>query len=558
MASLSPSDRVDFAERLSRNPLVAASTAKAAAVIAQQPPVQSVVTMYSYMYKPLGEINDYVSCTVDFARNAVGTATIVMKADDPLAASAMDCYQTTVPITIQVGALRWSGRVDHYDYAMVKGVRTVTLQCVSDYVWFERILCWPNFTLPIQTQYPTKALYIGPAITCIKTLIQEQCFRLQTGLWEAVNNILSLNIDWQSWTATMKESDGNVKDLLMTPIVVVPTDWSTDTSPWVSFNGRMDKISTLVESTVKNNGLVLTADVWLPGDPQPAGLRTPLTLPTIVVDVKDKSNVTGPTATFIDGFIKDAVDIAHAAVGESLQPFLQPNQYAPEGVNIAPRLGVNFTKSWVLFVDHPRSGLIDFHLYGHHPVAFQVVGGGKSPQWVNDLINASFEWMIDSISIAIGITGIPSDLLDGTFDDALLAFQLVENSGRRFKLGPYGLPEWFVQTGSSAYTLDEWFALQGAMWDTRGYHAVTLTFQNGFPYELGKDLFIGDLASFATGGKLYTEYVEKATFKDDRKNRASVTCVIGDGKSHLNPILKTQKLLAKLQEAFQIITLSGN
>jgi len=165
--------------------------------------------------------------------------------------------------------------------------------------------------------------------------------------------------------------------------------------------------------------------------------------------------------------------------------------------------------------------------------------------------------MVDAVSIAIGITGIPSDLFDGTFDDALLAFQLIENFERRVKLGPYGWPEFFVQTGASAYTLDEWFALQGAMWDTRGYHAVQLTFDNGFPYTLGKDLFVGCLASFVLEGLMYTEYLERVTFHDDRKKRARIDCIIGDGKSHDNPFVKQARNLAKFQEAFQIVTLSN-
>jgi hypothetical protein len=413
--------------------------------------------------------------------------------------------------------------------------------------------------MPVQTQWPNKALFIGPAISCIKVLIAEQCFRLQTGMWEALNVASTLNFDWKAWMGTYLEGDGNIKDMLMTPIVVVPTNPIYDTSPWVAFNGRMDKISTLVDEVVKANGLVLTADLWLPGDDQPPGLRATLVNPTIVVDVKDRSGVTGPSGTFIDGLITDAVDIAHSAFGDTLAPFINPkNEYAPEGINIAPLFGVNFVKPWVIFHDHPRSGLVDFHVYGHHPIAYQIVGGGKSPKWLNDLINATFEWIIDAITIAIGITGVPSDLLDGTFDDVLLAFQLVEHSERRIKLGPYGWPEFFVQTGASAYTLDEWFALQGAMWDTRGYHAITLSFQNGFPYSLGVDLFLGGLASFARGTTLYTEYLEKVTFTDDRKGRAKVDCVIGDGKSHQNPIVKVQKNLVKFQEALQIITLSSN
>lgn len=521
---------------------------------------QTVVTLYSKTYEPLGEIHDYLSLTCEFTRNAIDSATIVIKTTDPMAAVAMQCYETVVPVTIQIGSQRWSGRVDNFDYAMKDGVKTLTLQCMGDYAWFSKIMVWPNFLAPIQAQFPTRALFIGPAVTCIKTLVAEQCFRLQSGIWELSNNLLSLNLDWKAWFGNLLMTRGKLHDILLTPIVVAAgTGPLYDTSKWVSFNGRMDKISSVVEQVVKDNGLLLTADLWLPGDPQPEGMVVELRVPTIVVDVKDRSGITGPTGTFVDGIVTDVVDLQASVLGEVLSPFLNPgNKYAPEGVNIAPVLGVNFVKPWVIFHDHPRSGITEFHLFGHHPLAYTVIGGGKSPKWLNDLINATFEWMIDAISIVIGITGIPSDLLNGTFDDVLLAFQMMENFERRVKLGPYGWPEYFVQTGASAYTLDEWFALISAMWDSRGYHAVQIAFDNGFPYTFGKDLFVGSLASFACEGMLYTEYLEKVTFTDDRNTRTKIVCTIGDGKRHDNPIIKLQRNLTHFQEAMQIITLSSN
>lgn len=557
MAALTFDEQRAFNTDLTANAVRAASAAQLRAMYEQDLPPAVLVTMYTNMYVPAGEINDYISVDVEFPRNDIETATIVMKVTDAMAPFAMMCYQTVVPVTIQIGTQRWSGRVQEFDYAMVRGVKTLTLQCQGDYAWFSKIMVWPNFLLPIQTQFPTKALYLGPAITCIKTCISEQAFRIQTGLNEAINNLLSGNLDWHAWIGTFLESDGNPLDMLLTPIVVVPTNVLFDTSPWVSFNARMDKIATVVQQCLKDNGLVLSANLWLPGEPQPEGMFVPLTLPTIVVDVKDRSGRTGPTNTLLDGIVLDFVDIQAGALGDALAPFLNPtNQFAPEGVNIAPVLGVDFVGPWTLFTDHPRGGLTEFHLYGHHPLAHTVIGGGKSPKWINDLINAALEWLVDSITIAIGITGVPSDLFDGTFDDVILAFQLMENFERRVALGPYGWPEFFVQTGASAYTLDEWFSLMGAMWDTRGYHSVTFTFDNGFPYSFGKDLFVGGLSSFIIDGFMYTDYMERVVFRDDRKSRAKVECMIGDGKSHDNPVVRVVREITQFQAASQIITLS--
>jgi hypothetical protein len=549
----------------SPNPVANAIAARDYNNFATKPSTSIAVTVYNKFYHYQGTIADYKKLNVSFVRNKMDTATIVLKQTDPMVPVVMDCWQSTVPIVIETGYLRWSGRVEYVDYAYKDNNYDVTVYCSGDYQFLDKIMCWPDPFLPLQIQFPSRALFLGPAVTCIKTMIAENVFRLQSGLWEFVDNALSLDLDWESWFGTLLESNGNLEQMLMTPIVVVPTNPLTDTSPWVSINGRMDKISTLCEQVCEDYGLILTADLWLPGDPQPAGLFIPLSAPTIVVDCKDMSGVTGPSGTFLDGIVFDLVNLQNSILGDVLSPLLNPgNAYAPEGINIAPLLGLNFVTPWVLFTDHKRGGLTEFHIMPHHPLAYTIIGGGKSPQWVNDLINATLEWLIDSIEIAIGFTGIPDTLLDGTFDDVIMAFQQIEHFDRRVKMGPYGYPEFFQQTGASAYTLDEWFALQQALWDTRGYHGIIVSFNDGYPYTIGKDIFLGGLASFAatnlgiTGANLYTDYVEKIEISDSPEERRKCQVMIGDGKSHESSIVKIQRQLNKFEEAFQIVTMSAN
>ena len=96
------------------------------------------------------------------------------------------------------------------------------------------------------------------------------------------------------------------------------------------------------------------------------------------------------------------------------------------------------------------------------------------------------------------------------------------------------------------------------MWDTRGYHGIICSFDNGFPYTIGKDLFVGALASFAIMGQLYTDYVERITITDDGNSRVRAEVMIGDGKSHENPVTRIQRTITKFQEAFNIVTMSTN
>lgn len=509
---------------------------------------QFAVRMYDKDYRPLGDITDYISCTATWKRNAAGTATIVLKGDDPLVEDAMLCAETVVPITITVNELRWSGRVDTCSDDMTEGVNTVTLTCISDWNWFNKILCWPSPLLPLEVQWPKRFVLVGPAISVIEGLITINAIRLQLGLWEIVNNIL----DPGAWFATQLTKTG-----LLTPIAVVPNDLLTDTSKWVAISARMDTVATIATQICKDNGLMLSADLWLPGEPQPTTAYT-LTQPTIVVRVQDKSGVTGPTGTILDGLIKDVVEIVDGAFGEVVNS-LPGSGVLPPGVEILPAFGVNWTPPWPVYMtDNPRSGVKECHVVGHHPLAYTVVGGGKSPTWVNKLIDLLLELLLSEILAALGASGIASTLLDGVFDDVILAFQEFENAPRRAKLGTYGYPEFFTSTGSTAWTLEEFFALEIAMWDSRGYYASQIVTYDGVPYTFGKDFGIGDLVSWVRRGRMYTDYVDEATVLDDRSNRVQLTAKIGDLSAQESPFARIQRRIASFETAMQVALLSSN
>lgn len=368
-------------------PATAIAGASIASNVAQNPPDDVTVTLYSKVYDPIGELTDWISLTFQKARNRAESATIILKGNDPNVDTVLNCPNTTVPITIETGTIRWSGRVLSAELKFSKvgnsprPVPTVIVTCISDYAWLSKILCWPNAALPIQVQFPSESLYFGPAVTCVATLIAEQAYRLQSGIWEFVNNFGSLDLDWTSYSGTLLESFGNQTDMLINPICVVPVNPYLDTSPWVSFSGRMDQCSTLIEQVCKDTGTNVSVGLWLPGDPQPPGLSATLNQATILVYVTNNLGVTGNSGNFFDGILQNAVDLLDSTTGQMLAPFLNPNnEYAPQGINIAPVLGVNFVPPWIILSDDPRSGLIEYSLKGRHPLAHTVVGGGKSPQ----------------------------------------------------------------------------------------------------------------------------------------------------------------------------------
>lgn len=533
-----------------------------------------IVTVYDKFYNAIGECGDYSSLACSFPRNQVEAGKLEIPKSSPNAAVMLTVSDSnTVPITIEIGNLLWSGRVKiaHDNFNENDKADFIECELEGDYAWLMKILAWPDFLTPLAVQFPPRGVAIGPAISCLKFLAGTQAFRLQSGLWDIVNQISSLDLDWRTWfgTALMQDPAGpdgvfdlsDVMRMLRTPLYVVPTDPLTDTSEFISINWRMDKLGTLFEQTLKDNGLYAVVKLWRLGDPQPSDdpvLKAfPLTSATLVLDIYDRMGVIGPTGTFLDGILRTTVDLEGSVFGDVLSPFLNPDgQYAPEGWNIAPAIGVDFVAPWTIFnADNPQSG-IKGRLSHHYPEAWRVIIGGHSPKWLDDLINATMSYLLDMVLIVVGLTGIPSNLFDGLFNDVALAFQLADNYDRRVAMGPYGYPEVFVATTTAPYNIDAIFALIREQWNTRGYIAGQVTFRQGEPYEVGRDIFPGALVSIIRDGKIYTDYVDNITITDTRTERAEVWVQVGDGTQQEAPIVKVQRKITSYEEAFNILTLA--
>jgi hypothetical protein len=96
------------------------------------------------------------------------------------------------------------------------------------------------------------------------------------------------------------------------------------------------------------------------------------------------------------------------------------------------------------------------------------------------------------------------------------------------------------------------------MWDTRGYVSAKVSFNDGYPYRLGKDLFSGAMALIFRRGRVFAEYVEDVRVHDERNAFRKIRSQIGDGKAEEAPIVKSQRRITGLEEALNILTLSSN
>lgn len=521
-----------------------------------------VVEVTDKLVRPVGEVgDDLMELTGTDPRNNLPSATLKMKGDADLVPIMMGCRDTLVGVTVETQGLRFPFYVDTHDYEFQKGEWTSTANLKGIWDILNFLVIWPEWFLPIWAQPISHAVYIGPLCSVIESMIAECALRIQSGFNEFLNNAGSLNFDMRTWFGALLQSNGNIATMLKTPIYVVRTNPFLDTSPLYARTVRMETCAAVIQDITRAYGVDVRVDLWKVGDDQPDEWAN-LDQPTYVVTVKDRSQIEGPTKTILDSVIRTVVDIQGSLLGKALDPLLNPQgEYSPEGVFIAPTLGVNFVPPWtILEASDPgqKGNVVSAKISDHTPKGWQHIVGGRSPKWLNDLMNATYAWIIDSLSILIGFSGIPSNLLEGFMNNAFLAFQLLQSYDRRNDVGPYHPAiEVMHATASSPYNVETLFAFINALWDSRGWTSAQVTFRNGEVYTLGKDVFRGGLVSvvYHNRTKLLTDYIENVLFRITPTDR-DVLCQVGDGKPEESPLAKHQRLISGVLEAVTVLTLS--
>lgn len=535
------------------------------------------LTACDYLWRDVDRIGDFIEFTWTTPRNLAPQATLTLGADHHLVPFFRTCEQTMVGVLFETEGISEAYYVKKMREKLdARGVWTYVIELVGIFDILNYLVIWPSWYLPIQAQPFSHAIYAGPICTCIEAMAAEQALRIQSGMWEFVNNALSFNPDVRAWFGTVLQGlkrDGKPSTILKTPLYVVRTGLLRDGSPLYVKTIRMTTVGQTITEITPAYGVDVRVYLWRPGMPQPDKWAN-LEVPTYVMTVKDRSQIEGPTKTILDSAIRTVVDVQGSLLGNTLSPLLNPDgKYAPEGVYIAPALGVDFVRPYAVLVTpdnvitedgdvvRERSPLLSCEIAHTTPLGWQHIIGGKSPKWLNDFINAFFAYVIDVAQIVLGFTGVPSNLLDGFLNDSFLAFQLIEHYVRRNSVGPYHPAiEVFTSTNSAPYNIEALFQFIQVLWNSRGYTTAIATFrgQNG-PYKLGRDIFPGALMTlvYASRTKLYTDYIELVSGKVNRNTR-ELTVQMGDGKPLEHPIAQIRRNISETMAAINVVSLAPN
>ncbi|MFC4124941.1 Gp37-like protein [Nocardia rhizosphaerae] len=504
-----------------------------------------LVRYWDKYLQEVGEEGRYLDITFTYTKNAPGGLKMRLSRDTlyfdhlfRLDEDGVGPENRTAPITVDTKAFRWDGYITRV--ALVRdddGVEYIDVEAIHCWQHIATTALWASPFAPILAQWPRHMVLFGPTESLIGIYMSCNLIRQQSSAYPG---------QWSDAPEWVRAGDS------LWPIAMVPVWILTDTSKWAAGSARFDMASEFFSTWLDDSGVVLEAKFFLPGeDEQPAPEWFYLDKPTVVLWTTDKSGVTGPTGTLIDGLVSWFEDFIDDTTPVRYPNFNAQHEYEAIYGEHGP-LGTfrNFPHVWYLPGEY--SGIGASEVAVHKPLATSVIVGGKSPGWVNAGIEIAMKNLLSWVGLLIGIPGLDS-LYQGQLDDVFLAWMSYSNAERTREAGPFAFKEHVVANSTKAFTLDGVMAGRAGLWATRGYTSHKVSVGDGAPYLLGKDFTLGDQIGFQLGDQIFTDFVTQMSFTDDRQGGARWELTIGDGGDEDDTITKAWNRLGQLATAVQSI-----
>ncbi|MCW2089462.1 UNVERIFIED_ORG: hypothetical protein M2328_002742 [Rhodococcus erythropolis] len=508
-------------------------------------------------YKPVAIVRGEIDGDFEDVYNNTGIGRLRLLSSHPLRDWLIDDVKEAedIHITVDVPGWRWHGKALTVDETMEEdGLVHVTLTFQHGFEHAKKLICFPNPFAPIGAQAPKQWNWAGNAATGIGTLMFVNMLRRYAPNWKQGDNIFHP----ETWKLNLNPADW--------PQVLNPRGLGrADTSMWSVFTTRAGKFFDVVEQVLKETGLHLIADRWLPGDPQPCPEFFILYKPTLVWRIVDKSGVRGPTGTSLDGLLKLVATVAQDGINEIVETVSAgqaPPEYGKPGF-----FGTITEWPWVcwrpaMYYARERgsgiSGVRYWRRVIHKSLAGAIATGGKSPAWLNSSIKLLLNAALGYLGSMFGNSGLALGIFDKQVEDVLFAFARLANPIRQALMGSdaYG-EEWEPGdgTGLSAALLS---TFRMGFWNTRAYTSFKLRVINGAPYWVGRHFGLGDRVAAEIGRfQLYVDQVHSLRYSWSRTKDPTFDVGIGDDSEEAPPTSRLARMIDRGRAALHKYNLSA-
>lgn len=514
---------------------------------------QTFEVAYRDKWKGLvGYEGGYASLQFSFKENAAGGFKMVVPREEMLRDNFDHIFRNpdgadaTIPLTVTTAAKRWDGYLTRAAIVIDEdGTETIDIEGIHCAHHVATLALWPSPFAPIWAQWPRHMFIISPAITLCVIYIGANLIRRQSsnypGQWS----------DAPEWAA----AGGGA----MWPIAVVPVNPLTDTSVWRGASVRMDMADQALYPLLAGTGISIEVSFFLPdeGDEQPAPQYYNFDRPTVVIQFKDNSGITGPTGTLLDGILSWVEEWVDDTTLIRYPAFAAQTEWESAYEYSGP-FGTKRALPHVWYRRGEYSGLGPSEVAIHKPAAIDVIVGGKSPGWVNAGIEIAIKNLLAWLGLAIGVPGLDA-LYRGQLDDVFLAWAVWRDSERARRAGPFAFGEVYVTGSDKAYNINGVMTGRKGLHDTRGYVSKRVTVVDAAPYLIGRDFDLSSQIGFdlgeelddpTAGGLLFTDRVTELTGIDD-ENGGRWEMVIGDGSEDEDTVVRAWDRLAVLGSAIK-------
>lgn len=458
---------------------------------------------------------------------------------------------------------RWGGKVLTIEDVEEAGQPpTTTLKCISNRRHMRGIYLASNPIFPMEIQIPKMFLWGGPtAFTCASAVFIN-LFRLYTlnGWYPIPRNVFAP----ETWLQNISP--------LNWPVQVMPINPLTDQSRWCTIGSRWKDAQTVLAPVMKDAGVICRAYTWLPGDPAPytqfGTVLAEVLKPTracIILSFEDKSGVTGPTGTILDG----ALNLMAATLDDLITETIIPLDVDQDGETDP------FFRKLLMVAPHPPPIVFRDVGYGnvkkkrrviHKSQATDIIVGGKSPGWVNMAITWAIRYGLSQLAQVInygfgayeqyGVEGL-DNLYQGQLDDVFLAFQRFVNPVRSAQAGSYAFREHFATNTGTAYVLNAVAGLAQGDEEMRAYSSMKFDVGDG-PYVWGQDYTLGDRVGAEIRGVQYSDQILAARAEGTRELAGDVQVSFGDDSREENPIARGFRTIANVGNFAALLAGSGD
>lgn len=481
---------------------------------------------------PIADLHGATSISLGEAVNETSVCTMVFRGDHPVVKILLplenldptrpqDTWNKLVHNAYWIMAEGPGGSSQRLVYRVARitdkitdeGPGTVTVEAKSLYRYIEKIACRADPNSPLVAQLSYRDFRAGDALRVIKSyllvnLMRDFQSRAITG--------------WDLWSPT---SWTRVEPTLW-PAIVNPMHKSLNTQVTV-LDARFDMAADLFKETLDAAGLLLTTELWLPGDEQPAPLHLTLRDPTIWIDVVPRAfdtSTTGGTLDYLHGLLRTFDREANAPrIG------LGDDTYTHAGV-----------LPWVTWrPEHMATVTSEFTVVKSED--WHVTVGGRSPEVINKLMGAGAKSLFQGLAASLG-AAFPQfgplivaagtflgDIVGESLKDKLFAWNEFVDSVRHAAHGKYAYRD-AVGTGDG-WSLSAW--QQGFQMLAQGAGMISVGFSLGAtsPYKWGRDYRAGDQQGLVHRGVMFATYVSDVTLKWEVGKGWSETITLGDPRA---------------------------